>query len=43
MLAAGTPAPSFAIKNHQDQVIKLEDFRGYRVLLWFFPKADPRD
>ncbi|HZV02421.1 MAG TPA: peroxiredoxin [Planctomycetota bacterium] len=40
MLKAGDVAPSFAVKDHEGKDVKLEDLRGKRVVLWFYPKAD---
>jgi peroxiredoxin Q/BCP len=36
----GDPAPSFALEDHTGSPVKLEDLRGKRVVLWFYPKAD---
>jgi len=40
MLKPGDPAPDFTAKAHDGRRIALEDLRGKKVLLWFFPKAD---
>ena len=40
MLSVGAQAPSFDVKDHHGQTTRLEDFRGRRVVLWFYPKAD---
>jgi len=40
LLAAGTPAPDFTVQDHEGNTVSLSDFRGRRVLLWFYPKAD---
>ena len=40
MLSAGDPAPDFTATAHDGRRIALRDFRGRKVLLWFFPKAD---
>jgi len=40
MLNAGEPAPSFRVRTHEGKEVSLADFRGKKVLLWFFPKAD---
>jgi peroxiredoxin Q/BCP len=32
-------APDFELQDDQGQPTKLSDFRGQRVLLYFFPKA----
>jgi thioredoxin-dependent peroxiredoxin len=33
-------APDFALKNQNDEVIKLRDFAGRWVVLYFYPKDD---
>jgi len=40
MLAIGAVAPLFAVSDHQGRTVGLGDFRGRRVVLWFYPKAD---
>ena len=40
MLKAGDPAPDFTATAHDGRTIRLQDLRGKKVLLWFFPKAD---
>ena len=40
MLTAGQPAPDFTVKTHEGNTVSLRDFRGRKVLLWFYPKAD---
>src|SRR2546423_274439 len=39
-LKAGDPAPDFALDDQHGKTVKLSDFRGKRVILYFFPKAD---
>lgn len=39
LLEVGTKAPSFKLKNQDDQWVKLSDFKGQKVLLYFYPKA----
>ena len=39
MLIIGDKAPTFSLKNQNDENISLEDFKGKQVLLWFYPKA----
>jgi peroxiredoxin len=36
-LAAGTPAPDFALKATPDQVVELADFRGRNLIMAFYP------
>lgn len=38
MLKEGQPAPDFSVKNDKDQNVKLSDFRGKNVVLYFYPK-----
>jgi peroxiredoxin Q/BCP len=40
LLSAGDIAPDFCVKSHTGEDVKLSDFRGKSVLLWFYPKAD---
>jgi peroxiredoxin Q/BCP len=39
-LQAPTPAPLFSTVNHNGEIIHLQDFRGKKVLLYFYPQAD---
>ena len=40
MIATGQTAPEFEVKNHRGETVRLADFRGKHVVLWFYPKAD---
>lgn len=40
LLEPGTPAPDFAVTGHTGETVKLSDFAGNYVLLWFYPEAD---
>ena len=40
MLKVGDKAPSFRLKNDAGADISLSDFRGQRVVLFFYPKAN---
>jgi len=40
MLKPGDTAPDFTVKDHDGRTVRLSDFRGKEVILWFFPKAD---
>lgn len=40
MLNVGDRAPDFTIATHEGKTVSLRDFRGRKVLLWFYPKAD---
>ncbi len=37
VLAAGAPAPDFALKSAPDRTVKLSEFRGRPVVLAFYP------
>jgi peroxiredoxin Q/BCP len=37
-IAPGTQAPEFSAKNQDEKAVKLSDFRGKFVLLFFYPK-----
>jgi hypothetical protein len=36
----GDNAPSFSLKDQDGKTVSLADFKGWRVLLYFYPKAD---
>jgi peroxiredoxin Q/BCP len=38
-LKPGDRAPEFALQDQQGQIVKLTDFKGKKVLLFFYPKA----
>jgi thioredoxin-dependent peroxiredoxin len=40
MLNPGDKAPDFVGRDHNGHTVKLSDFKGKPVVLWFFPKAD---
>jgi peroxiredoxin Q/BCP len=40
MLKSGDMAPDFVGRDHDGRTVKLSDFKGKPVVLWFFPKAD---
>jgi peroxiredoxin Q/BCP len=40
MLRPGDKAPDFVGRDHNGKTVKLSDFAGKPVVLWFFPKAD---
>lgn len=39
LLKPGTPAPDFSLQDHHGNTVRLADWKGKRVLLWFYPKA----
>ncbi len=40
MLKEGQAAPDFTLKNDRDETVKLTDFKGKNVVLYFYPKDD---
>ena len=38
MLATGTTAPDFALPDQNGDIKKLSDYRGQKVILYFYPK-----
>ncbi|MDO6708454.1 thioredoxin-dependent thiol peroxidase [Photobacterium sp. 1_MG-2023] len=38
-LTAGTPAPDFTLLNQEGEPVSLNDFKGKKVLAYFYPKA----
>ena len=39
MLGVGSKAPEFQISDQDGNTVNITDFKGKKVLLWFFPKA----
>lgn len=39
-LTKGDKAPSFKIKNNDGKIISLKDFKGKKLVLYFYPKDD---
>jgi peroxiredoxin Q/BCP len=39
-LRPGDAAPGFALRNQSGQVVRLEDYRGKKLLVYFYPEAD---
>ncbi|HET9729861.1 MAG TPA: thioredoxin-dependent thiol peroxidase [Acidimicrobiia bacterium] len=39
-LAIGGKAPAFALKDQNGKVVRLSSFKGKRVVVYFYPKAD---
>lgn len=39
-LSSGDTAPKFTLKDQNGNDVALEDFRGKKVLVYFYPKAD---
>ncbi len=40
MLPAGESAPDFALRDHHDNMVRLADFQGRYIILWFYPRAN---
>ena len=40
MLKAGSEAPDFLVNDHNGNRVTLKEFRGKKIILWFYPKAD---
>jgi len=40
MVSTGDKAPSFTLSDQHGEAVKLSDFKGRRVVVYFYPKAD---
>ena len=40
MIEEGKPAPQFELESDTGDIVKLSDFRGRPVVLYFYPKDD---
>jgi peroxiredoxin Q/BCP len=40
MLEVGDEAPDFSLPSDSGADVSLKDFKGHRLVLYFFPKAD---
>src|SRR5919204_4105395 len=40
VIARGDEAPDFELPDQDGRAVKLSDFRGQRVVLYFYPKAE---
>ena len=40
MLQEGQSAPAFELADDQDRQVRLQDFRGQKLVLYFYPRAD---
>ena len=38
-LKVGDPAPEFATVSHTGATVSLKDYRGKKLVLWFYPRA----
>ena len=39
MLKVGSSAPDFELNDQDNNIVKINGFRGQKVFIWFFPKA----
>ena len=39
LLNIGDKAPNFSLPDSENELVSLSDFKGQKVVLWFFPKA----
>ena len=39
MIKIGTKAPEFQLSDQDNNLVNISDFKGQKVLLWFYPKA----
>tara|TARA_Y100000748_G_C15340292_1_gene427733 strand:- start:440 stop:571 length:132 start_codon:yes stop_codon:yes gene_type:complete len=39
MLSEGLKAPDFTLEDQDGNPVSLTDYRGKKVLIWFYPKA----
>jgi len=40
MITSGKPAPDFSLQDESGNIVRLSDFRGKTILLYFYPKDD---
>ena len=40
MLKVGDKAPDFSLPSTEGTVVKLSDFKGKKIVLYFYPKDD---
>ncbi len=39
MLSIGSSAPEFQLSDQDGNLVNITDFKGQKVLLWFYPRA----
>ena len=39
MLKIGAKAPEFQLSDQDNNTVNISDFKGQKILLWFYPKA----
>jgi thioredoxin-dependent peroxiredoxin len=42
VIEGGTPAPDFELASDSGESVRLSDFRGSPVVLYFYPKDDSK-
>ncbi len=40
LLEPGVQAPDFTLPDAYEKAVSLSDFKGQKLVLWFFPKAN---
>ena len=40
MISEGQQAPDFSLQTDEGKTVKLSDFKGRKVILYFYPKDD---
>ncbi len=40
LLKEGQRAPDFSVPDHTGRIVRLSDYSGKNLLLWFYPKAN---
>jgi peroxiredoxin Q/BCP len=43
VIEPGDQAPDFELPDQDGRAVRLRDFRGQRVVLYIYPKADTRE
>ena len=38
-LRVGDPAPDFTATSHTGATVSIKDYKGQKLLLWFYPRA----
>jgi peroxiredoxin Q/BCP len=39
-IKVGEPAPDFSVTTHEGKTLSLDQLRGHKILIWFYPAAD---
>ena len=40
LLEVNTKAPDFTLPNQDGNMVSLSDYKGKKIVLWFYPKAN---